>query len=271
MEDPVLETLLKRDRAIVVAALVALTALSWAYVLWLAANMSTAMPAMPPMPDMPGMVMGPEIKPWTLDQLALSFAMWTVMMIGMMMPSAAPMILLYAHVGRRALQDGKPFVPAFWFAGGYLLAWTAFAAMASLAQGALLDAALITPMLASANTLFGGIVLIAAGLYQWTPIKDSCLTQCQSPIGFLQRHGGFKRTELGSLRLGFEHGLHCVGCCAPVMALLFVGGVMNLLRIAGLSILVLAEKALPPARAIARGLGLVLVAAGLILLYKTVR
>jgi predicted metal-binding membrane protein len=121
---------------------------------------------------------------------------------------------------------------------------------------------LITPMLALANNLFAGLMLVAVGLYQWTPLKDSCLWQCQAPLSFLQRHGGFQRDRRGSLQLGLKHGLTCIGCCWALMMLLFVGGVMNLLWIAALSILVLLEKLLPFGRFVPRALGLVLVAAG---------
>jgi predicted metal-binding membrane protein len=190
------------------------------------------------------------------------------MMIGMMTPSAAPMILLYAQVGRQASTQGKPFASTFWFASGYLLAWCGFSLAASGAQFMLSQAALITPMLA-ASTLFGGLVLIAAGIYQWTSPKYACLSQCQSPLLFIQRHGGFRRDGIASLRLGLSHGLYCIGCCWALMALLFVGGVMNILWIATLAILVLLEKALPRAWFMPRAMGLVFIAAGLIFLYRT--
>ena len=179
------------------------------------------------------------------------------------------MILLYARVGRQARAQGKPFAATGWFAGGYLLAWTGFAALASLAQAALASAALVTPMLALTNNILGGAVLIAAGLYQWSPLKQACLGHCQAPLRFLQRHGGFRRDPAGSLRLGLKHGLYCIGCCWALMALLFVGGVMNLLWIAALSILVLLEKIVPAGLLIPRAVGLVLIAAGAIYLYRT--
>lgn len=268
MSETALERVLKRDRAVIIAALIALTVLSWTYLLWLSAHMSKA--AMPSMPDMPGMVMAPEIKLWTASDFALTFVMWAVMMIGMMTPSAAPMILLYAHVGRQASAQGKPFASTFWFASGYLLAWGAFSLAATAAQFVLSQTALITPMLAATNTVFGGLVLIMAGIYQWTPLKYACLSQCQSPLVFIQRHGGFQRGALASLRLGGSHGLYCIGCCWALMALLFVGGVMNILWIAALGILVLLEKILPRAWSMPRAMGLVFVAAGLIFLYRTI-
>jgi predicted metal-binding membrane protein len=264
MSDAALEHVLKRDRAVVVTAVLVLTALAWTYVLWTAALMSAAAPA-PSMPgmDMPGMNMG-----WSIGGFAFTAAMWVVMMIGMMTPSAAPMILLYARVGRQARADGRPFASTFWFAGGYLLAWSGFALAASLAQLALAHLTLITPMLAAANNRFAGLVLVAAGIYQWTPLKYSCLSQCQAPFSFLQRHGGFRRDPRGSLKLGLKHGLACIGCCWALMMLLFVGGVMNLLWVAALSILVLLEKLVVFGRFLPSFVGLVLVAAGAIFIFR---
>ncbi len=268
MSDAALETVLKRDRVIVVTAILVLTALAWAYVLWTAASMSAATSASStPGMNMPGMNMVRAGSVWTIAGFALTLAMWVVMMIGMMTPSAAPMILLYALVGRQARADGKPFASTGWFAGGYLFAWSGFAVAASLAQLALADMALITPMLAAANHIFAGLVLVAAGIYQWTPLKDSCLSQCQTPFSFLQRHGGFRRDPMGSLKLGLRHGFACIGCCWALMTLLFVGGVMNVLWIAALSILVLLEKLMPFGRFIPRFVGLVLVAAGAIFIF----
>jgi predicted metal-binding membrane protein len=268
MTGAALENVLKRDRVVVAAALLALTALAWTYLLWTAASMSSP-PAMPSMPgmDMPGMNMGRAGSALSIGGFAFTAAMWAVMMIGMMTPSAAPMILLYARVGRQARAEGKLFASTGWFAGGYLLAWSGFAIAASLAQLALADVMLITPMLAASNNLFAGIVLVAAGLYQWTPLKGSCLSQCRAPLGFLQRHGGFKRDSKGALQLGLKHGLTCIGCCWALMMLLFVGGVMNLLWIAALSALVLLEKLVPFGRLMPRVVGLVLVAVGAIFIF----
>jgi predicted metal-binding membrane protein len=184
----------------------------------------------------------------------------------MMTPSATPMILLYARVGRQAANAGKPLAATWWFAAGYLLIWTAFAFAATSAQWALERATLLTPTMAGANGVFGGIVMIAAGLYQWTPLKDACLRQCQAPWLFIQRHGGFRGDARGAIALGARHGLYCVGCCWVLMALLFVGGVMNVLWIAAIAILVLAEKIIPAGRLISRIAGTGCVAGGIWLL-----
>jgi predicted metal-binding membrane protein len=196
----------------------------------------------------------------------MMFAMWAVMMVGMMTPSAAPMILIHARVGRQAASEGKPFASTGWFAGGYLLVWSAFALAATVAQWGLESLALLTPMMASASAVLGGVVLVAAGLYQWTPLKDACLSQCQSPLAFIQRAGGFKRDMAGALRLGLRHGAYCVGCCWALMALLFVGGVMNVLWIAAISIFVLLEKIVPAGRLVSRVAGAGFVTAGVWLL-----
>ena len=265
-----LERVLRRDRFVGVAALAAITVIAWVYLLQLSASM------LPPAAgvSMPGMDMAqmstalaPATRPPPLREFLLTFVMWAVMMVGMMTPSAAPMILLYARVGRHAAKEGKPFAASTWFASGYFLSWTGFALIAALAQGILQRAALITPMMASANWLMGGAVLIAAGLYQWTPLKDACLTQCQSPLGFIQRQGGFRSDAFGALRLGVIHGAYCIGCCWALMALLFVGGVMNLLWVAGIAILVLVEKITPAGRILSQIAGAALVIAGAVLVY----
>jgi predicted metal-binding membrane protein len=206
--------------------------------------------------------MAPAIVPWSGGDFAAMLLMWAVMMVGMMIPSAAPMILIYARVGRRAESSGKPFAAAGWFASGYLLAWTGFALMATLLQWLLEQAMLISPGTASAGPLLGGLLLIGAGLYQWTPLKDNCLASCQSPLQFIQRHGGFRGDRAGALKLGLRHGLYCIGCCWALMLLLFVGGVMNLLWIAAIAAWVLAEKLLPPGRLVSRAAGAAMIAAG---------
>jgi predicted metal-binding membrane protein len=211
-------------------------------------------------------VTAPGLKPWSPADFAFAFVMWAVMMVGMMTPSAAPMILIYARVGRHAAAQGRPLAAVGWFVAGYLLAWTGFSILATIGQWGLTRAALITPMMASASGIFGGLVLVAAGIYQWTPLKDICLNHCQTPLTFIQRHGGFRRNVAGSLGIGFRHGIYCIGCCWALMGLLFVGGVMNVLWIAGLTIFVLAEKAVPVGRLLARLAGLGFIAWGMWLL-----
>jgi predicted metal-binding membrane protein len=268
MNDTVLEALLRRDRLIIIVALTALAALAWADLVWLARDMDMGgmdMTGFRTIPAGQGLMM-PASAPWQPIEFAYVFAMWVAMMIGMMTPSVASMILIYARVGRQAAAQGKPFAASGWFAAGYLIAWTAFSAFVTAAQWALERAALLTPMMESASHVLGGIVLILAGLYQWTPLKGACLSYCRSPLAFIQRQGGFRREPSAALALGVRHGLYCIGCCWALMALLFVGGVMNLIWIAALAILVLVEKLAPFGWVIARGAGIVFVGAGLWLL-----
>jgi predicted metal-binding membrane protein len=273
MTDAAINAVLRRDRTIVLSAIVAITVLAWAYVLWLAATMDMGMGSSmgtsmgKTMSGMGGMLK-PAFRPWSVIDFAFIFVMWAVMMVGMMMPSVAPMVLLYASASRKAAENGRPLAATGWFVAGYLLAWTAFSLAATVAQWQLSRLALITPMMASASDLFGGLLLFAAGLYQWSPLKDACLTHCQSPLGFLISRGGFRASPWGSLRLGAEHGSLCVGCCWVLMALLFVGGVMNLLWIAGLTIFVLLEKIIPTGRLVPRLAGAAMAAAGLFLIYR---
>ena len=260
MSDAGLHALFRRDGYVVLAALLALTILAWSYLAWLSGRMG--MDGM----SMDGMAMAPAFTP--IDFL-LAFVMWTVMMIGMMTPSVAPVILLYARVGRHAAANVFPFAATGWFAGGYFLAWTGFSALAAAAQVALHGAALLTPQMASASHLMAGMLLIVAGVYQWSPLKNTCLVQCRAPLLFIQRHGGFKADAAGSLALGLRHGLYCTGCCWAFMLLLFVGGVMNLLWVACLAVLVLLEKFPAQDRVFSRITGLVLIAGGLLMSFGT--
>jgi predicted metal-binding membrane protein len=278
--ESVFAALLKRDRLVVIAALAIMALMAWAYLLWLSTHMTldaSAFPAagaMAAAPDgmagMSGMgdAAAPVFRAWGAAGFAIMFAMWSVMMVGMMTPSAAPMILIYARVGRQAAGEGEPFASTAWFSSGYLAAWTGFAFLATAAQWALERIALLTPMMASASPVFGGLILIAAGLYQLTPLKNACLSQCQAPFAFIQRHGGFRREPQGALMLGLRHGAYCIGCCWALMALLFVGGVMNLLWIAGLAILVLVEKIAPAGRLLSRLAGAALIVAGAVMVYR---
>jgi predicted metal-binding membrane protein len=265
MLDATLERALRHDRAIVLVSLALITVLAWLYVIRLAAAMDMASM------DMTGMrmtsaglrmVMAPAMQPWTIADFILMFAMWAVMMAGMMTPSVTPLVLLYARVARQAEREARPLAATAWFAGGYLAAWTAFSLVATTAQWGLERGALLTPMMATANRWLAALVLIVSGAYQWSRAKQACLTHCQSPLQFLQRHGGFRRHATGALWLGFRHGLYCVGCCWSLMALLFVGGVMNLVWIAAISAFVLLEKALPGRALVSRVMGIGLVAAG---------
>jgi predicted metal-binding membrane protein len=191
---------------------------------------------------MPGMEMG-ELHPWGALDFALMFAMWSVMMVGMMLPAATPMALIYAQVARRAAREGSVLPPTAVFVAGYLAAWTLFSAGATAAQWALERAALLSPMLVSNSPRLGAGLLIAAGAYQFTSWKGACLAHCRDPVFFFAQN--FRPGVRGAMRLGFRYGGYCLGCCWLLMGLLFVGGVMNLLWIAVLSVFALAEKVIP--------------------------
>jgi len=264
MAEGTLEAVLRRDRLIVASALGLIAALAWAYVLWLAADMDMGGMNMSEFRMVPAGMgwMAPAAAPWSAVEFAFVFLMWAIMMIGMMAPSAAPMILLYARAGRQGRIAGKPLAATGWFASGYFLAWAAFSLAATLIQWVLERQALLDARMESANIWLGAAVLIAAGVYQLTPLKDACLSQCQTPFRFLMTHGGFRTDVPGCLRLGFLHGTYCVGCCWVLMALLFVVGVMNVLWIAALALLVLLEKLTPWGRWIARLVGAACITAG---------
>jgi predicted metal-binding membrane protein len=270
MADSRLEALLRQDRLIVASAVGVITTLAWAYTLWLAADMrmpGMSMDGLRMIPNGMG-VMAPAAAPWSGVEFVLVFVMWAVMMIGMMAPAAAPMILMYARAGRQGRTAGKPVAATGWFIAGYFLAWAGFSLAATLVQWLLERRALLDGRMASANTTLGGLVLLAAGLYQWTPFKTACLIQCQTPFRFLMSHGGFRSNPSGCLHLGLLHGAYCIGCCWVLMALLFVVGVMNVLWIALLSLLVLLEKLTPWGRSVARLAGAASVGAGAWMLFS---
>jgi len=266
MSDAPIEVVLRHDRYIVVVALATIAAAAWAYVLWLAAAMDMSMGGA----QMAGVrmipsglgLMEPALAPWHGFEFVLVLIMWSVMMVGMMTPSAAPMLLIYAQVGRMAAMHKAPFAAVGWFVAGYLLVWVGFSCAASAAQWALERATLLDSNMASGSRLLGAMVLIVAGVYQWTALKDRCLKACQAPWVFIHRHGGFRRDARGAVLLGVMHGAYCLGCCWMLMALLFVGGVMNVLWIAAIAVFVLGEKVIPPAWQISRIAGSGLVASG---------
>ena len=215
--------------------------------LWLSADMHMGginMTGLQMIPSGIGLMM-PADMPWRALEFALVFAMWIVMMVGMMTPSAAPMFLMYARVGRQTEPHGKSLRATVWFAAGYFLVWVAFALFATLVQWGFERSALLDFTMASTDNVLGGLVFVAAGLYQWTRLNDLCLAQCQRPFEFVMCHGGFRRDVPGCVVLGLRHGAYCVGCCWALMALLLVGGVMNVLWIALLALLAFWRGSLP--------------------------
>ena len=256
---PIDAAVVRRDRVVIVLAVASLTVLAW-----LSADMDMGgmdMTGLRMIPSGMGLMM-PAQTPWRAMEFAFVFVMWTVMMVGMMTPSAAPMFLMYARVGRQTGAQEKSLSATVWFAIGYFLVWLAFALFATLVQWALERTALLDFTMASTDNVLGGFVFIAAGLYQWTRLNDLCLAQCQKPFEFVMRHGGYRRDAPGCVMLGLRHGAYCVGCCWALMALLLVGGVMNVLWIALLALLAFLERVTSMGRLIARLAGIVLVAGG---------
>lgn len=259
MERGFLEAVLRRDRLLVVGALVAVVAMAWG---WLLAGAGMEMSAleMTAMAGMDGWLMQPAV--WTPLYALLVFTMWWVMMVAMMLPSAAPTLLLFARINHKH-EAGPSLTPTAFFAMGYLLAWGAFGIVATALQWGLETARLLSPMLSTGNRWLGAGILVAAGLWQLTRLKTVCLRHCRTPLGFLI--GNWRDGRLGALRMGMAHGAFCVGCCWFLMVLLFFGGVMNLYWIAGLAVFVLLEKTLPFGHRFGRIAGIALVALGALL------
>ncbi len=243
-------TLPLRDRVIIWGALGAITVLAWTYL----ARMPMAAGA-----DMAGMGMAMAMPhEWTLADMWFAFVMWSVMMVAMMLPSAAAMIMMYARIARGRGQT--PSSGLLLFALGYIVVWTAFSAGAAAAQYGLQCAALVSDALRVAP-FAGGVILGVAGLYQLTPFKSACLGRCRSPLSFFMAE--WRDGPRGALRMGLKHGAFCLGCCWMLMALLFVAGVMNLFWVAAISALILLEKLTPYGRAIAGTSGVALIASGI--------
>lgn len=261
------EALLRRDRWIVGVGLVVICLLSWLYLLSGAgtgmnpAAMTTWQFPLPTHQSTAGTAWDPSY--WI--SMAL---MWWIMMIAMMVPSAAPMILLYARVYRHAQDKGQidhAAVPTAAFLGGYLSIWLAFSLAATTLQWSLEQAGLLHAMMMwSTNIVLSASFLIAAGIYQLSPLKSACLKQCRSPAEFISRR--WRDSRSGAALMGLEHGFYCIGCCWLLMALLFAGGIMNLVWIAGLAIFVLLEKLWPHGNLFGRISGLLMIAAGTYLL-----
>ncbi|MFS8981141.1 DUF2182 domain-containing protein [Cupriavidus necator] len=266
--DATLEAVVRRDRLVVVTALTTVIALSWAYLLsgagmgmsafemtrvsqlGIARSMSEE-----GMAGMAGMAMMTRAV-WTPGYAVLMFLMWWVMMVAMMLPGAAPVILLFATINRRQREAGHPYVATGIFAFGYLAAWAGFSLVAVVLQWGFERTGILSSMLVATNAIFGGLLLLAAGVYQLTPIKHSCLRHCRAPLSFLSTH--WVRGARGALRMGLLQGAFCVGCCWLLMGLMFCGGVMNFYWISSLALFVLFEKTVPAGHWLAYATGVVL-------------
>lgn len=230
-DSAVMESVLKRDRAIVLTALVGVVAIAWIYLANFASNMRslTAVELM-------------EMTQWTAVNFVLMFFMWAVMMVGMMIPSAAPSILHFARLRREKMQQGETYAPTAVFVLGYLTVWIIFSLVAVILQWILNSLALLSPTMVSTSPILGGLILIATGIFHWTPIHHNFLARCRNPLEILKRRAS-KGTN--AFITGLENGANCLGCCSVMMFLLFVGGVMNLIWVALISVFIFAEKVLP--------------------------
>jgi predicted metal-binding membrane protein len=241
---------LRGERMPVVVLLVLVPVISWTWIVITARDMYG------PMTGASAWMMTLH---WDLAHLLLLCAMWTVMMTGMMLPSAAPLVLLYGAAARRSAPQTAAR-QTYALAAGYVAAWTTFSIAATALQRALASLLLLSPMMEAANSRVSAALFLVAGLYQWTPLKHACLRTCQSPLGFLM--GRWRDGAQGAFWMGLEHGSYCVGCCWALMLLLFAGGVMNVLVIVVLTALVAIEKLVPLGRLGARITGALMIAAG---------
>jgi predicted metal-binding membrane protein len=248
----------RRQRLLIAACIAVVCVLSWTYLIHLHQQMSSGVG-----PAMSMMSMGMRTTAaWSAVDAFFTFTMWTVMMIGMMTPSAAPVLLIFAasHV-RRAERGGA--APVLAFGLGYVAVWAGFSVLATLGQWALHQAALLSPMMATTSVRLGGAIVIAAGIYQLTPLKRACLTHCQTPMGFLMSH--WREGTRGAFEMGLRHGMYCVGCCWVLMCVLFAVGVMSLVWVAVLTAFILVEK-LVGGVYVSRVGGVLLIAGGVLMI-----
>lgn len=246
------EAVFRRDRTLVLFGLTVVVGLSWLYL----ADM-----AVPPAAGASHHHEALGLQPWGPADLGLLFVMWAVMMMGMMLPSASPTIVMFATTHRRLRGRGDaPYVPTALFVAGYLIVWFVYSALATVAQWGLHEAALLSPDMVSTGPLLSGGLLVVAGVFQWTPLKYACLSHCRSPTAFLM--SAWRDGRWGAVRMGVEHGTYCAGCCWALMLLMFVGGVMSLVWMAALTGLLLLEKVAPGGHRTAKIGGVVLAAAG---------
>ncbi|MPZ37059.1 MAG: DUF2182 domain-containing protein [Rhizobiales bacterium] len=258
-------------------SLAGLCLLSWLFLIHLALQMETmegmaarmmSMPVGDAVSTLLGTVLSPGAAAFAdaTVNFALVALMWAVMMVGMMVPSAAPTILLFSALERKRAATDRIGGRTASFVAGYFAIWSAFSIAAAAAQTALAHTDLMSMQMATTSAALSGAVFIAAGLFEFTPLKDRCLVHCRSPLEWIPRH--MRPGRLGAFRMGVMHGAYCVGCCWALMLLLFVGGVMNLIWVAILAAVVLVQKVLPGGVILARLAGLVLVVCGVALLAR---
>lgn len=252
-------TAVRRERIAIASSIVLVTALAWAYLIQINAGMSAAGESGSMMVTM-GTAM---TMPWGARELLLAFVMWAVMMVGMMTAPAAPVLLLFARTHSSSEANGLPLA-VLMFALGYITVWLGFSALAAILQLALHQATLLSPVMSASSPYLGGAILIAAGAYQLTPFKRACLTQCQTPLGFLMAN--WRSGNSGAFRMGLHHGAFCLGCCWALMLVLFVVGVMNLAWVAVIAAFILIEKITTSGVFVSRVGAGIMIAFGLVLI-----
>ncbi len=258
-----LAALSRRDRVLISTCLVVISGLAWVYLVHLDRQMSSSMEYDTMMAKM-GMTTNMS---WTAADVFFTFAMWAVMMVGMMAGTAAPVLLLFA-AARAGRGERGMRLAVLMFGLGYVTVWVGFSVCAALAQWALHQTAMLSPAMAASSPYLAGAILIVAGAYQWTPWKGACLTQGRSPLGLLMTN--WRDGQLGALHMGARHGAYCLGCCWALMGVLFVVGVMNLVWVATLTGFVLLEKIGPAGTIVAREAGAAMVLVGIVLLAANV-
>jgi predicted metal-binding membrane protein len=252
-----LEHVLRKDRLVIICSLFFITLLSWFYIIYLYKQMVYM--------DMNALFFAmPMTAEWTPTDFVLLFLMWIVMMIAMMTPSVAPLILTFATINRQRRQQERPFVNTAYLWTGYFLVWAAFSLVATSLQWLLQQVSLLNPDMKTTSKILGSVILITAGIFQFTPLKHTCLSYCRSPLDFVLHR--WKEGKKGALQMGIENGFYCVGCCWMLMVLLFVAGIMNLLWVAVIALFVLIEKLSPRVKWIPQVAGCVLIAYGTLLL-----
>jgi predicted metal-binding membrane protein len=250
--------LLQKDRLLMLSGLGLITVLAWAYMLRMAREMVGT-----------GMDINLAcLAQWGPGDFVHMFIMWLIMMVAMMVPSATPMIIIFATVNRQRSKMQGPFIPTWLFVLGYLTAWTVYSALATTVQWGLHAAALLTHTLVITSPLLGALLLVATGVFQWTPFRDACMTQCRSPFGFIMTE--WREGRRGALIMGLKHGIYCVGCCWMLMTLSFALGVMNMLWMAALTAFMLLEK-ITDNKWISRTAGMILVVWGLWVVARAIR
>lgn len=256
MLEKTIQTLAQRDRLLVGFALAGITGVAWFYL----AHEAAGFAATGVCQCAAVMIGGPDLAPWSPQTLLPLSLMWTEMMVAMMLPAVTPLVLLFSKVARTRADRDQPYVSTAFFVGGYFTVWTMFSLVAALAQWILHGAALLSPQMTANSGIVGGTIFVAAGAFQFTPLKKACLNHCRSPLTFLMTEWREGRT--GAFLMGWKHGLFCTACCWLLMVLLFAVGVMNLLWITVLAVFALSERISPKAWRLSQISGVILVCFG---------